>query len=99
MDKTSTSPQDQYLQVLLLKDQWLLARVEEIEGAPFGEPDCILVNPMLIQGTDLKDWLPFADNKETVVRSSDIMTFVEPSREILAKYYAYKPIEPEVLTE
>ena len=85
--------------MLRLKDQWLLAQVEEIEGAPFGEPDCILVNPMLIQGTDLKDWLPFADNKETVVRSSDIMTFVEPSREILAKYYAYKPIEPEVLTE
>ena len=74
---------------MLLKNQWILAKVEEIEGTQLGDPDCILVEPMLIEGTDLKDWLPFADNKETVVRSSDIMTFVEPSREILAKYYAY----------
>ena len=58
--------------MLLLKDQWLLAQVEEIDGAQFGDPDCILVNPMSIEGNDLKDWLPFADSKETVVRSSDI---------------------------
>ena len=69
--------------MLLLKDQWLLAQVEEIDGAQFGDPDCILVNPMSIEGNDLKDWLPFADSKETVVRSSDILTFVEPSRDCL----------------
>ena len=85
--------------MLLLKDQWLLAQVEEIEGASFGDPDCILVNPMSIEDNNLKDWLPFADNKETVVRSSDIMTFVEPSRDILSKYYSSKPIEPEILNE
>ena len=85
--------------MLLLKDQWLLAQVEEIEGAQFGDPDCILVNPMLIEGADLKDWLPFADVKETVIRSSDILTFIEPGKELLSKYYAFKPIEPEVLTE
>ena len=85
--------------MLRLKDQWLLAQVEEVEGAPFGEPDCILVNPMLIEGTDLKDWLPFADNKETVVRSSDILTFTEPGKELLAKYFSSRPIEPEVLNE
>jgi len=85
--------------VLRLKDQWLLARVEEIEGAQFGDPDCILVNPMSIEGDQLKDWLPFTDNKETVVRSSDILTFVEPGRDILAKYFSSKPIEPEVLNE
>ncbi len=86
--------------MLLLKDQWLLAQVEEIEGAQFGDPDCILVEPMAItpQG-ELTDWLHFADTKETVVRSSDILTFVEPSKEILSKFYAYRPIEPEVLTE
>jgi len=85
--------------VLLLKDQWLLAQVEEIEGAQFGDPDCILINPMSIEETNLKDWLPFADNKETVVRSSDILTFVEPSRDILSRYYSSKPIDPEVLNE
>ncbi len=85
--------------MLLLKDQWLLAQVEEIEGAQFGDPDCILINPMSIEETNLKDWLPFADNKETVVRSSDILTFVEPSRDILSRYYSSKPIDPEVLNE
>ena len=85
--------------MLLLKDQWLLAKVEEIDGAQFGDPDCILVETLLIQNVELKDWLPFADEKETVVRSSDILTFVVPGKDILSKYYAYKPIEPEVLTE
>ena len=86
--------------MLLLKDQWLLAQVEEVEGAPFGEPDCILVNPMQITPEgQLIDWLHFADNKETVVRSSDILTFLEPGKELLASYYSYKPIEPEVLNE
>ena len=85
--------------MLLLKDQWLLAQVEEIEGVEFGDPDCILIEPLAIDGTNLKDWLPFADVKETVIRSSDILTFIEPGKELLSKYYAYKPIEPEVLTE
>jgi hypothetical protein len=85
--------------VLLLKDQWLLAQVQEIEGVELGDPDCILVEPLAIDGTDLKDWLPFADVKETVIRSSDILTFIEPGKELLSKYYAFKPIEPEVLTE
>ena len=85
--------------MLLLKDQWLLAQVQEIEGVEFGDPDCILIEPLAIDGTDLKDWLPFADVKETVIRSSDILTFIEPGKDILASYYSYKPIEPEVLTE
>jgi len=81
---------------MLLKNQWILAKVEEIEGTQLGDPDCILVEPMLIEGTNLKDWLPFADEKETVVRSSDIITFVEPGKDLLSKYYGYKP---EVLSE
>ena len=86
--------------MLRLKDQWLLAQVEEIEGAPFGEPDCILVNPMQITPEgQLIDWLHFADNKETVVRSSDILTFTEPGKELLSKYFSNRPIEPEILTE
>ncbi len=73
--------------------------MEEIEGVELGDPDCILIEPMAIEGTNLKDWLPFADKKETVVRSSDILTFLEPGKDLLASYYSYKPIEPEILTE
>ena len=82
---------EKLLKVLLLKDQWLLASVEEIEGVTFGDRDCILVNPMLIEGDQLKDWLPFASKKEAVVRSSDIMTFVDPSSEFITLYYGGKP--------
>ena len=82
---------EKLLKVLLLKDQWLLASVEEIEGITFGDPDCILVNPMLIDGDQLKDWLPFASKKEAVVRSSDIMTFVDPSSDLITRYYSGKP--------
>ena len=84
------------MQILLLKDQWIISKVEEIEGAQFGDPDCILVEPMLWEGGQLTDWLPFCDKKETVVRSSDIITFVEPGRDALSKYYG---ANPEVLTE
>ena len=91
--------QPKNLQVLLLKDQWLLAKVEEIEGVEFGDPDCILIEPLAIHGTSLSDWIPFADTKEIVIRSSDIITFMEPGKDLLASYYSYKPIEPEILTE
>ena len=91
--------QPKNLQVLLLKDQWLLAKVEEIEGVEFGDPDCILTEPLAINGTNPSVWTPFAHHKEIVIRSSDILTFMEPGKELLSKYYAFKPIEPEVLTE
>jgi len=78
---------EKLLKVLLLKDQWLLASVDEIDGVQFGDPDCILNKPMLVEGDQLTDWLPFADEKECVVRSSDIITFVDPSERLLAQYY------------
>jgi hypothetical protein len=54
---------EKLLKVLLLKDQWILAQVEEIEDITFGDPDCILHDPMSIQGDQLTDWLPFATKK------------------------------------
>jgi hypothetical protein len=82
---------EKLLKVLLLKDQWLLAQVEEIEDVTFGDPDCILVDPMLIDGDQLTDWLPFATKKEAVIRSSDIITFVDPSSDMITRYYGGKP--------
>jgi hypothetical protein len=82
--------------VLLLKDQWLLASVEEIEDVIMGDPDCILRDPMLIDGDQLTDWLPFAFKKEAIVRSSDIITFVDPSDATIALYRNGKT---ELLTE
>ena len=84
-------------QILLLKNQWIIAKVEEIEETQLGDPDCILIDPMEITPEgQLRDWLHFSDKKETVVRSSDIITFIEPGRETLSRYYGFNP---EVLTE
>tara|TARA_B100000925_G_scaffold288338_1_gene269142 strand:- start:868 stop:1023 length:156 start_codon:yes stop_codon:yes gene_type:complete len=51
---------------------------------------------MYIEGDQLKDWLPFASVKEAVIRSSDIITFVDPSDDMIAQYYNGKT---ELLTE
>lgn len=87
---------DNQLKVLLLKDQWLIAKIEEIEEVIMGDPDCILHDPMIIHGDQLTDWLPFASEKEAVIRSSDIITFVDPSNDIIALYRNGKT---ELLTE
>jgi hypothetical protein len=44
----------------------------------------------------LTDWLPFASEKVAVIRSSDIITFVDPSNDIIALYRNGKT---ELLTE
>ena len=82
---------EKLLKVLLLKDQWLLAQVEEIEDVTFGDPDCILIEPMLIDGDQLKISFPLLLKKEAVVRSSDIITFVDPSSDFITLYYGGKP--------
>ncbi len=87
---------EKLLKVLLLKDQWLIAKVEEIEDVIMGDPDCILHDPMLIDRDQLTDWIPFASKKVAVIRSCDIITFVDPSDELIARYYNGKT---ELLTE
>jgi len=87
---------EKLLKVLLLKDQWLIATVEEIEGITFGDPDCILINPMVIDGGQLKNWIPFSTKNECIVRSSDIITFVDPTSDLIA---LYQKTTPELLTE
>jgi len=87
---------EKLLKVLLLKDQWLIATIEEIDEVTFGDPDCILINPMVIDNGQLKNWIPFSTKNECVVRSSDIITFVDPSSELLA---LYQKTTPELLIE
>jgi len=87
---------EKLLKVLLLKDQWLIATIEEIDEVAFGDPDCILINPMVIDNGQLKNWIPFSTKNECVVRSSDIITFVDPSSELLA---LYQKTTPELLIE
>jgi hypothetical protein len=56
--------------------------------ADLGEPDCKLINPFLLdqESFELVKWLTFTDQNEILIRSEDILTFVDPTENILEKY-------------
>ena len=78
---------DKNLQCLLLKNnQVLVAEVEEIM-ADIGAPDCRIINPYLLnQNGELTKWLDFTNQTDIMMRSDDVLTFVEPNGKIIDKY-------------
>ena len=80
--------------LLKLANEWIIAQVEEVEGATsIGDPDCILRDPFVLDcHGDLSRWPPFSDDTEVVVRSTDVTTLVNPSTRLLAAYLC--KIEP-----
>lgn len=79
---------DKVIKCLLLKNN--LVVVSEIVEviSDLGEPDCKLINPFLLDQSTLKltDWLNFTDQNEIMIRSEDILTFVDPKKSILEEY-------------
>lgn len=80
--------QETVVQVLKLQDQWLIAEIEEIGDVEFGSPDCILKNVKEIIDGNLVRWPRYSPDTEIVVRSSDILVLVNPSSDILSRYYS-----------
>jgi hypothetical protein len=78
---------DKNIQCLLLKnDKVLVAEVEEVM-ADIGAPDCRIINPYLLtESGDLIIWLDFTNQTDVMMRSDDILTFVEPNGKIIDKY-------------
>lgn len=79
---------DKTIKCLLLKNN-LVVVSEVIEVlSDLGEPDCKLVNPFLLDQSTLKlsEWLRFTDQNEIMIRSDDILTFVDPTQSILQEY-------------
>ena len=74
--------------LLKLHNEWIVAQVEPVEGDTLpGDPDCILTSPKVLDAEgNLETWPPFSDHKEVAVRSSDITTLVDPSKDLLARY-------------
>ena len=73
---------------LLLKNNTLLiATVEEVIGQ-IGEPDCRLIKPYLVDRSSLEItyWLDFTNQTDIMIRSDDVLTFVDPKGELLDKY-------------
>ena len=85
--------------VVLTSKDILVSEIEEV-GAEVGEPDCKLINPVILKTTDdkltiqegkvvLSPWLQSFTKDTTFMMSSDkIITLAEPSSNILEKYQA-----------
>jgi len=79
--------------LLRLANEWIIAQVEEVDGATsIGDPDCILKDPFLVDcDGGIDPWPTHSDDREVVVRSSDITTIVNPSKALLARYIESLP--------
>jgi hypothetical protein len=79
--------------LLRLANEWIIAQVEEVEGDTLpGDPDCILRDPFVVDcDGGIDPWPQWSDDREVVVRSTDITTLVSPSKELLARYISSLP--------
>ena len=85
--------------IVLTSKEILLSEIEEV-GAQVGEPDCKLINPVVLKTTDdklkieegkvtLTPWLSeFTYDKTFMISSDKIITLAEVAPQILEKYEA-----------
>lgn len=74
------------IKLLKFDGDWIISEVEEIPETEFGDPDCVLKYPYKIEHTHLDHWPLHTDEREIVVRSSDITVLSEPKKFLLAQY-------------
>ena len=76
------------VKILALKAGTFL--ISEIDERPDEETDCILINPKRILGFapewKLENFIPMTYQKQIPIRSSDILTIVEPMDSLLELY-------------
>ena len=72
--------------LILLTGLNLIAKVEEIQ-AEIGDPNCQISDVCIINsdGT-ISPWLDFTEDTELMIRSENILTLVEPNKDILKLY-------------
>lgn len=78
---------DKVVKCLLVDiDNILISEVEEVPSE-IGDPDCKLINPYRFHGIDkMTPWIQASDQKEYMIRSSDILTIADPSKEVIEAY-------------
>ncbi len=73
--------------VLLKSGQCLIAEIDE---RPEEDADCILINPKTITGFSpewkLENFVPYTYQKQIPIRSTDILTIVDPMDSLLQLY-------------
>lgn len=82
---------EQTIKCLLLKnDSVLITEIVEV-GSDIGEPDCKLINPYkLVKQSEtyiLEPWIDFSSQNEFMIHSDSILTLVDPTADLLAKYF------------
>ena len=82
---------EQIVKCLLLKnDIVLISEIVEI-GSELGEPDCKLTKPFkLVEQSDsftLEPWITFSLQTEFMIHSDSILTIVDPTPDLLSKYF------------
>ena len=78
---------EKVVKCLLLKvDNVIVTEIIEV-GSELGEPDCKLINPYRFYGLEsMKPWVEASEQKEYMIRSSDILTIADPTAEVIEKY-------------
>ena len=83
--------------IVLMNNKVLVSEIEEV-GAEVGEPDCKLINPVILTTTEdkitveegkvvLTKWLQsFTRTNEFMMSSDKILTIADPNSGILEKY-------------
>lgn len=72
--------------ILIGVDTILITEIEELIS-DIGEPDCRLINPYRFYSIDdMKPWVSATNQKEFMIRSSDILTIADPTPDVIEKY-------------
>ena len=74
------------IKLIKFYNEWIVSDIEEIEDTTFGDPDCMLKYPYQVEGKCLAPWPPYSDEREIIVRSSEISVVAEPNTFILSSY-------------
>ena len=79
------------VKILILKNEKLIISEVVSVVQEIGEPDCKLIKPKLvIEGKTPKEriieWLNFTKQDVIMIRSDDVLTFVEPTKDLLDYY-------------
>lgn len=76
------------IKLIKFSGEWIISEIEELPDVQFGDPDCVLKYPYQIEGSCLGPWPPYSDEREIVIRSSDITVITEPKKFHLSQYAA-----------
>ena len=64
----------------------VISEVQELD-AEIGDPDCKLIKPYRFLAIDkMEPWVEASNQKEYMIRSSDILTIADPTPEVVEAY-------------